>query len=109
LSGWKPLATSGEPILSQARDTAGNPLLSISTGPAPSGGSWRTRVVLGEGRYRFEGRVRVSGVTSAQGDARAGAGLRVSRGIMPQKLTGTTEWTGFAYAFAVEGEPSDVE
>ena len=75
----------------------------------PSSGSWRTRMLLGEGQYRFEGLVRTSGVTVEPGDPRSGAGLRISKGPMPRKLTGTRDWAPFVYVFQVEDGVTDVE
>jgi spore coat protein H len=110
LTGWKPsLVRSGDPVLSQVKNPVGNMLLGISAGDGTSSSSWRTRVALGPGRYQFEGRMRVSGVVIEPGDVRGGAGLRISRGTMPRKLTGTSAWTDYRYAFAVEDETADLE
>jgi hypothetical protein len=67
------------------------------------------RVVLPEGQYRFEGRLRLQGVRTDGDDPRGGAGLRISKGAMPVKLTGSTDWTNFAYDFAIEENPTAVE
>jgi hypothetical protein len=110
LAGWKPSSVlSGNPTLTQVNDPAGKPLLAINAGTGTSSGSWRTRIVLGAGRYQFEGRVRLMDVTLDEGDIRGGAGLRISKGIMPRKLTGTSEWADYWYPFAVEDEVADVE
>ena len=81
----------------------------IKAGPEASSSSWRTRIVLGPGKYQFQGRVRVNGVTIAEGDARAGAGLRISKGAMPKKITGTSDWKLCQYIFEVADRSSDVE
>jgi hypothetical protein len=110
LTGWKPsLVSSGNPTLTQVNHPAGKPLLAINAGTGTSSSSWRTRIVLGAGRYQFEGRVRVTGVAIDEGDTRGGAGLRISKGIMPRKLIGTSEWTDYVYSFVVEEEATDVE
>jgi hypothetical protein len=109
LTGWKPSTVSGNPTLRQVNDPAGNPIMAITAGAGTSSASWRTVVVLGPGRYQFQGRVRVLDVTIEDGDNRGGAGLRISKGAMPPKLTGTSEWTDYKYAFAVEDEAADVE
>jgi len=83
--------------------------LAINAGTGTSSSSWRARVLLGPGRYQFQGRVRVNGVTIDEGDPRGGAGLRISKGNMPRKITGTSGWTDCRYNFDVEGEISDVE
>jgi hypothetical protein len=84
-------------------------VISASNAGVSSSGSWRTRSVLPPGSYRFEGKARLKGVTVEPGDARAGAGLRISKGAMPKKLNGTTAWTDFAYEFQVDDEPTEVE
>jgi hypothetical protein len=65
-------------------------------------------VVLPPGNYRFEGKVRLKGVTVDPGDQRSGGGLRISK-VMPKKLNGTTEWTETAFDFQVEEEATEVE
>ena len=110
LTGWKPSPVqSGEPTLAQVEDPPGKPLLSINAGNASSSSSWRTRVELAAGRYQFEGRIRVRGVVIEGGDARGGAGLRISKGTMPRKLTGTSDWKDYQYPFIVSEETADVE
>jgi hypothetical protein len=44
-----------------------------------------------------------------EGDTRAGAGLRISKGTMPPKLRGTLGWTEFKYPFSVKEKPGSVE
>jgi spore coat protein CotH len=109
LSGWKesPIQ-SGQPLLSETRDASGTSILSINAGQSASSGSWRTRIVLGPGSYQFEGRLRLNGVMVPEGDRRAGAGLRVSKGVMPKKLTGSCDWREYQYPFTISQE-ADVE
>ena len=110
LAGWKPSPVrSGDPILTQAKDLQGRTLLGISVANGASSGSWRTRVSLAEGQYRLEGRVRLKGVVVDAEDTRGGAGLRISKGLMPPKLTGTSDWQDFKYEFRVEDDATEVE
>jgi spore coat protein H len=110
LTGWKPSAVqSGEPVLAQVEENPGKLLLAINAGNAISSSSWRTRVVLGSGRYQFAGRMRLKDVVIEDGDARGGAGLRISKGNMPKKLTGTADWKDYQYTFTVTEESADVE
>jgi len=110
LTGWKPSSVqSGDPMLTQIEEPPGKTLLSINAGNEISSGSWRTRVVLAAGRYQLEGRLRLSGVVIEAGDDRGGAGLRISKGTMPRKLTGTSDWRDFQYSFTVTEETADVE
>jgi spore coat protein CotH len=110
LNGWKPsIMQSGEPVLSEKNDQTGRRVLSIAAGESPSSGSWRVRVMLGPGRYQFQGRARVESVAVAAGDQRGGAGLRISKGPMPRKLTGTSDWQECKYTYEVSEEATDDE
>jgi spore coat protein CotH len=111
LSGWKQVTgRTSNANLGQAKDEQGNLVYGISaTGNGINSGFWRTRVTLGPGQYRFEGKVRVQGVMIQEGDQRAGAGLRVSQAPMQPHLTGSSAWTPYGYEFAVEDEATEVE
>jgi spore coat protein H len=110
LAGWKPsLVQSGDPKLTQKDDPTGKKILAINAGTGTSSSSWRARVVLDPGRYQFEGRVKLMGVTVDSADQRGGAGLRISKGAMPRKLAGTSEWKEYKYAFEVGDQTSEVE
>lgn len=111
LKDWNPATVrSGEPRLSQIKDTQGVHCLNIQTGEAgTSSSSWRTRAVLSPGQYQFSGRVRLENVTIDEGDTRGGVALRVSKGNAPRKWVGSRPWTRFVYDFTVENEDSDVE
>lgn len=109
LTGWKASTVrAGEPTLTQTKDARGKIVLGVAATPPLSTGSWRTRVIIPEGRYRLEGAIRLQGVVVDSNDSRAGAGLRISKGEMPRKLSGTSDWQKFAYEFQ-EPEAADVE
>lgn len=84
--------------------------LTIATGP---GGrcvaSWRTKVILTAGKYRFEGRGKAQGIKGLDDTTTAGAGLRISGGNRTQKLDGTSDWTPLAYEFQVQAPTQEVE
>jgi len=110
LSGWKPsLVQSGDPKLTQTDDPTGRKILAINAGTGISSSSWRAHVVLGPGQYQFEGRVKLMGVAVDSADQRGGAGLRISKGAMPRKLAGTSDWKDYKYPFEVSDEASEVE
>jgi hypothetical protein len=110
LTGWKPsLVASGDPKLTQKDDPTGKKILVINAGTGISSSSWRARVALAPGRYQFEGRVKLMGVTVDGEDQRGGAGLRISKGAMPRKLAGTSEWKDYKYPFEVDDQASEVE
>ena len=69
--------------------------------------AWQSSVRLKAGRYRFEGRVRGTGIEGLSDELGEGAGLRIAGAALPRlnKVTGTTRWTSLAYEFEVaEGE-----
>jgi spore coat protein H len=82
----------------------GRPTLRIQA-VEPSAGSWRTRVMLEAGEYRFEARVKTSGVESVPDPKKGeGAGIRHSGTQKPRdnKVVGTTDWQALAYPFTVQ-------
>ena len=101
IEGWQPRMTT----VNNARfDTVVGPdgalLLSIVADPRRSSASWRTRVVLGPGRYRLEGRARTRD---------AGATIRISGARDPIILSGETDWAQCQYEFSVEEAIVDIE
>jgi hypothetical protein len=80
----------------------------VAAGHSPA--SWQTTVRLQPGHYRFEGRVRGTGIQALGDQKGEGAGLRIS-GAAAQRanqLTGDARWTPLAYEFAVAGAERDV-
>lgn len=77
--------------------------LHIATVNRGGTGSWRTRVILGPGSYRFEGRAKVS--PEAIGSRVA---LRVSRGRQVPRMANGTDWIPLSYRFTVDGFESEV-
>jgi spore coat protein H len=110
LKDWQPSPSRvGTPTLTRSTGARGQSLLGISAGGELATGSWRSRVLLNAGHYRFEGRLRLRDVQVDPADSRAGAGLRISKGTMPAKLAGTLEWTPFSYEFELDDAAADVE
>jgi hypothetical protein len=107
LTGWTTRVQEGRPEFDQGADESRANVLHISA-PAhrKTSGSWRTRMELEPGRYRFEGQIRVKGVQPAVQDG--GAGLRTSNGRPRRELSGSTDWRSFAYEFQIE-ENREVE
>ncbi len=71
--------------------------------------SWRRRVLLAQGRYRIEGRLKTEGVEPRTDDQGTGAGIRISGGRRDNKLTGDTDWKTVTYDFEVTDDMRDVE
>lgn len=106
LSGWTARIQSGSPEFDQNAEESRSQVLHISALNGKSSGSWRTRLEVEPGRYRFEGemRVRVAG-EAARG---TGAGLRVAGGRNIREVSGSTEWRPVVCEFQVD-ESREVE
>ena len=103
LTGWTMKVQDGKPEFGHDADGARRNLLHISAPHGKAGaGSWRTRVILQPGRYKFEGEIRVRGVDSA--DQADGARLRISGARPMRRLSGSTDWRQFDYEFQVESD-----
>lgn len=107
LTGWKSQVRSGSPSFRDPQGQGGNVLYIRANGDTAA--SWRTRVLLDPGTYRFEGKIRTRDVRLISGSGMVGAGLRISRGSIPQGLTGTVAWRDFVYPFLVQDGGSSVE
>jgi hypothetical protein len=100
LSGWTRRTQSGAPEFRQEKTAEGQDALYVAA-RGNTIGSWRTKVMLEEGAYRIEGKVRTRDVRPSSGEPNGGAGLRVSGGAVASELTGTQDWQRFAYSFRV--------
>jgi hypothetical protein len=79
---------------------------------ADSSGSWRSKVLLEGGHYRFEGRARSSGIVPLKDDQKGqGAGLRISgsQQARSNKLLGDAEWTRIEYEFDATNPNDEVD
>lgn len=71
--------------------------------------SWRQRVLLAHGKYRFEARMRTLGVEPIADDRGRGAGLRISGVNRENELSGDSEWQQPHYDFEIADEMGEVE
>jgi hypothetical protein len=80
-----------------------------ANGPGP--GTWRTRILLEKGRYRFVGTVRTTGIENLGGGKNKGAALRVLgvRGAQPGYVIGNADWTPLSLEFEVVPPTHEVE
>jgi len=113
LTGWAARAETADARLEKAPGPAQKPnpwLLTIAVGP---GGrcvaSWRTRVLLPAGRYRFESRARTQDVRPLDEGPGGGAGIRVSGSSRENRLVGTANWTPLAFDLEVREPLREVE
>lgn len=107
LTGWggRPgtQARPGQPGFVRTTEN-GLELLRIKARNGGSTGSWRTRVRVGPGRYRFEGRVRLEGI-AGQG----GVALRISGTRRSLERPSEGAWQPLTFQFEVEEPVADVE
>ena len=112
VTGWRAHNVFGVGELTQENDAQNRRTLKIRSAADPRvGGSWRARVLLEPGRYRFEGELRTQGVVPALDRRGAGAGLRISGSPQPRsnKLSGDAPWTKVAYEFVVSPESESTD
>ncbi len=109
LEGWTKVDESPSVRMEKDDATGHTPSLHISARSA-SGASWRTQVLLSRGRYRFEGRVKVAGVTPLPFGKYRGAGLRVAGKVRESSdVIGDSDWTALSEDFDVTEETREVE
>jgi len=80
LSGWEPWAEIPQTELSRSTNSAGKTVLSIQANTPATYGSWRTRLILPAGDYRFEGKAQLDQVRSWESARDPGVGLRIVPG-----------------------------
>jgi hypothetical protein len=96
--------------LEKSKGADGKETLTIST-TRETVASWRSRVVLDAGRYRFEGLARSSRLKAVSDEKGVGAGLRISgtEHPRPNSLAGDSDWKKLEFEFSVEGPADEVE
>jgi spore coat protein H len=103
LADWPQLSNARGALRMEQVDLGGEPMLHVIALARGGTGSWRTRVNLEPGRYRFEGRARVN-------EAAAGARLLLRSSVSrpsPQ-IAQTTDWIQLSDTFVVEEYLSEV-
>ncbi len=74
--------------------------------------SWRAKILLPAGRYRFEGLARSAGIDPTHDPLKGtGAGLRISgsQQLRGNQLTGDSPWQPLAYEFVVRANLQEIE
>jgi spore coat protein H len=103
---WVQRTQAGTPEFKLEKSPEGNNLLYLGVhGNAIC--SWRTQVILDEGDYRFEGKVRLNNVKPIESNG--GAGLRVARNPVVDELSGTQDWQKFSYPFRVADNETETQ
>jgi hypothetical protein len=108
---WEMRPGTGGASLDKTKDADGKAVLRIhATGMTAA--SWRKRVLLEGGHYRFEGLGRASGIVAVKDVKKGeGAGLRISgsQEPRPNRLSGDANWQKLAYEFDVAAPTDEVE
>ena len=99
-TGWQAVRQSGEAALDTG-EQEGRPVFSIKAGHGGCIASWRTRVLLPAGRYKFTAQARGTQIEPAGSESGLGAGVRISGDQRKNKLVGDAGWTTIEHEFAV--------
>jgi len=92
LQGWKVFDPPSKGSIEICKSPDGITSLHIQTA-TEAATSWRTRVLLNRGQYRFEGQARASGVKPLPFGVHQGAGLRIEGSTrQSENLVGNTLW-----------------
>jgi len=111
LPDWEPRSESDDAVIEAVELPGPRPAYSIQCGPSGQCvASWRRRVLLAAGKYRFEARLKTQGVTPIKDDEKGlAAGLRVSGDKRTNKLQGSSGWKSLSFDFTVREEVREVE
>lgn len=105
---WAPRSQGDEKLETLERD--GKKVLSLAPGPSNQiQASFRTKVSLARGRYRFDAKVKTEGVDALPEDIGYGAGLRISGSSRKNHVTGTSDWQTVSYEFEVDEDLQEIE
>ncbi len=109
LGGWKPVGEAAGGRMPESDRLDGKPAFHIVAGPKTSA-SWRTIVRLKPGRYRFQGRAKLSGVRALPFGKHQGASLRVAGTAQRSaSLMGTSGWETLEIDFELSAPEAEIE
>jgi hypothetical protein len=101
---WPRVGQAGASFQLQQTEAQGRPVLRVAVGNRGGTVSWRTRVFLEQGVYRFEGRAR-GGADGAGGQVC----LRMSGARVGLQPLAGEQWVPLRYEFRVDGGQAEVE
>jgi spore coat protein CotH len=108
--GWKPRAETADAKFDE-QATANEPK-SYRIESGPSGrcvASWRAKVLLPAGNYKFEGKARTASVAALSEPNGEGAGIRLSGVKRTNQLAGDSNWQKLEHAFEIIAPTQEVE
>jgi hypothetical protein len=101
-SDWQFKTGNTRPAGSRKVVTDNREVLQVLSHGPETAGSWRTLLLLEDGRYEFTGRARTEGFNAAGAAETDGVILRISGEKFP-KASASAEWTTLHYEFEVHG------
>jgi spore coat protein H len=88
----------------------GKAVLSLVPGPSNQvQASFRTKVRLARGSYRFDAKVKTDGVVAAPDDKGYGAGVRLGGSMRKNNIIGTTDWQTVSHEFEAGQDLQEIE
>lgn len=106
VSGWQPLDQTGTALLDKVADGNKQTLHIRANGSCIA--SWRARVLLEGGEYRFEALARTARVAANRDEKGEGAGVRISQQSRSNKIGGDSSWQKIGYDFAVASGQDEI-
>lgn len=110
LENWARQDAAESARLDQVQDRDGRAMLTI-VAQRETTASWRSRITLTEGHYRFEARARAAGIKPLKDEKGEGAGIRISGTEQPRanSLAGDSDWKRLEFEFTVDGGWGEIE
>ena len=102
LSDWQFRSGNTRPATGRKLVIGRQEILEVMSRGPQTAGSWRTLLLLEEGRYEFTGHARTDGFDATDASETDGVNLRISGEKFPKGST-SGEWTTLHYEFEVHG------
>lgn len=101
VGSWRPQREGVGARLESKKLLDGRDVFVITADNRGSVGSYRSRLLLPWGRYRFEAKARAKDIVATGNSRGAGAGIRISGARRNGGLQGTSDWRLITYEFVV--------
>lgn len=108
ITKWEPRSESADAKLELVRKESTT--FTIKCGPSNHCvASWRSKVILPAGKYRFEAEAKAENVKGNSDSQGKGAGVRTSGSNRSNNLEGTSDWKKLSHEFNVDQPQQEVE
>ncbi len=108
--GWKPKVETADAKLDEEARSNEPKRFRIEAGPSGRCvASWRAKVLLPAGKYKFVGTVRTTGVIALAETSGEGAGVRLSGSRRTNTLSGDSSWQKLEHDFEILAATQEVE